>query len=579
MNSSIVTLDISYNPNIKNLPPNLSLPAISTLLISHNEIRQFPKSVMYYKSLVSLDLSANRIESLDSSIENLTNLKILNLSDNLLSDIPESAITSLRINELNLSNNRFFKVPLSLSKQLRSTLRTLEMSFCRIENFPYHIVDLIYLTVLRFAGNKMIGDIPSGVKELHYLEELDCRGNQLGVGTSGEIYDIMETLASCRNLKILLLDGNCIGGKGRSQAEMSFDSTDGFEINLDELNSVKLDFPALTKLSMANQNTSVDNSLYFYFSNSSGSLRHLNLSNCGIENLPKDLFRRFLGLEMLYLDGNKLRELPTLFFNSSAGENWSPRIGLSKLRELHIANNNLEYLPDEIGDLNELELLDFHSNLIREIPSVIWDCPKLQSINGTCNLLERFSPPQVDDMPPTESQIQSPRLGPLINPLSVEVRRSSSLARSATSIRSANTTPIPSIQAPLSSVLQFLYLADNRLTDSLVDALRHMPELLVLNCAFNEITDITTWVKRSQVTPWYQQLRELHLAGNLISQLPVEIVNLRNLRWLFLNANKLSSITGEISKLGKLIGFDVGTQMGSKGEGTGLRYNVTNWVI
>ncbi|KAJ3126495.1 cysteinyl-tRNA synthetase [Nowakowskiella sp. JEL0407] len=541
-------LNLSRNPNIKELPSDLAQTASSLLHLSmsQNELHLFPKSLQFIDTLTNLDLSCNYIRSLENcGLRHIPNLVYLNLQGNRLDHIPGEFLKESQLQELDLSNNRFRTIPPELIKHLQQSLKILNISFCRLEEISENIGSLRELLVLNLAGNKIHGEIPDSFRDLSNLIEFDARGNCF------EQSSVLPALSMCANLKTVLLDGNKLTWGARKPDE--FD-TDGKEfISMSGFNLLKC-------LSLVNQEVEarLDTTLTFYFSHPLEHLTKLALAHCGIEVLPKKMLFKTPKLETLLLDGNNLKELP-YFVEHGEGLD-SSKIGPFHLRVLSVANNNLESLPDDIGDLMELEVLDFHSNQVREIPIDIWTCAKLHTINGTSNLLDKFQPP-VSDMRP-ESRLSS----------------YSDMTGGLDSDEFGNTA-LP----PLSRSLQHLYLADNRFTEALYEALHVLPEIRVLNCAFNEISDITSWVYthsnsgQYESVPWFHNLRELHLAGNYLSSLPGEIEQMENLKWLFLNANRLNSIPGEIAKLTKLVGIDVGSQFGSRGEGTGLRYNITNW--
>lgn len=49
------------------------------------------------------------------------------------------------------------------------------------------------------------------------------------------------------------------------------------------------------------------------------------------------------------------------------------------LKELHIENNHLEYLPVSLGSMPNLEILDCRHNLLKQLPEAICQAQSKQS--------------------------------------------------------------------------------------------------------------------------------------------------------------------------------------------------------
>ena len=123
--------------------------------------------------------------------------------------------------------------------------------------------------------------------------------------------------------------------------------------------------------------------------------------------------------------------------------------------------------------------------------------------------------------------------------------------------KSANMT-----NGPLSG-LRELYLADNRLEDSIFGPLSHIPSLVALNISFNDLSDIGGGLKNAI------NLIELNLSGNQLTTLPDDIGSIRGLKCLYVNGNKLTSLPAELGKIPGLCVLDASSN--------NLKYNITNW--
>ncbi|KAJ3009870.1 cysteinyl-tRNA synthetase [Thoreauomyces humboldtii] len=608
--NDIVSLDLSLNPNVQEIPNDLAQTLESTRLVnmSRNELSRVPKSLEFIHTLTEIDLSHNRIATLaGTGLENLRGLTKLRLTGNLIDHIPsEIPLGCQKLEVLDLSNNRFQSFPMEVCRHLGKSLRSLDLSFCRIkEQIPPEIGDLKNLAVLRMAGNRAYGGLPWQMGDLPELVELDLRGNSFG-NIGGAEAMVMEVLSRCVKLEAILLDANRIRWIGRwadrttdsgsSSPARRMEEEDYYSSDSEDAgttNARTLEYANVKRLSLASQfDPSHTRSMIFRLSNTSGSLAELDLGYSGMEYLPHRFFQRLPGLLKLNLSGNRLRDLPD-FGSSASGE--PGKVGL---RELYISNNFLEYLPDDIGELERLVILEVKGNNLRELPADIWRCRSLRILNISSNRLETFPTPYPEDGPAVSvvggTAATFNRSGGFSFGNSFD-RAGGLPSRSRSRNRphdDGNQNEAPQQQQqqqqqqqlnlpPLSHALEHLYLSDNHLGDDIYMALYHLPNLQTLHASFNEFTDITPWVVAIPLpipmAPWFLKLQELHLSGNLISTLPGEIERIRTLKTLFLNGNKMSTIPGEVGKLKSLVALDLGSQVGGRGEGTGLRYNVSNW--
>ena len=93
---------------------------------------------------------------------------------------------------------------------------------------------------------------------------------------------------------------------------------------------------------------------------------HIDLSNCGLHEIPEQIYELGDAVEMLNLGGNQLSDLPDSIAR------------LTKLRILFFAQNNFRCIPRILGTLSSLYMLSFKSNHIETIhpdalsPSVGW---------------------------------------------------------------------------------------------------------------------------------------------------------------------------------------------------------------
>ncbi|XP_011877818.1 PREDICTED: protein lap1 isoform X2 [Vollenhovia emeryi] len=104
----------------------------------------------------------------------------------------------------------------------------------------------------------------------------------------------------------------------------------------------------------------------------------LQLNHCNLYDVPPDVFIYERTLEKLYLDANRIRDLPRPLFQCH------------ELRVLSLSDNEITTLPPAIASLINLEYLDLSKNSIRELPDNIKECKSLRSIDISVNPFERF---------------------------------------------------------------------------------------------------------------------------------------------------------------------------------------------
>jgi internalin A len=113
---------------------------------------------------------------------------------------------------------------------------------------------------------------------------------------------------------------------------------------------------------------------------------YLDLANLGLTELPPEI-GQLQNLQLLQLDSNSLHTLP-------------PEIGLlQNLYELIVTDNQLITLPPEIGELSHLQFLSLTSNQLTVLPPEIGQLQQLIWLNLNDN--------QLTSLPPEIGQLQN----------------------------------------------------------------------------------------------------------------------------------------------------------------------------
>ena len=78
---------------------------------------------------------------------------------------------------------------------------------------------------------------------------------------------------------------------------------------------------------------------------------------------------------IINMAGNKLEVLPDCSYNCPS------------LEEIHLQDNRLDNLPENLFKLAKLSILDVSNNKLQMVPYVTWSCPSLTEVNLSLNML------------------------------------------------------------------------------------------------------------------------------------------------------------------------------------------------
>lgn len=280
----------------------LALTALTTLLLSHNQLTELPlKSIIHMPRLSLVDLSHNAFETIPSEFGSLTALKSLQLDHNKLTSLFE--LTKLKSLERLSAENNQLRCVSSFYFSFFPTLSHPSLLLSRSHSFIRQIPKTLglhlttNLTSLNLSNNRLesVPLMPPSVSELL------LHGNQLQLGS-------FESLITCANSLRRLSVGN-------------------------------------------NQLTSFPVPLF-----SQTNLEHLFIENNLIEEItlsplsPTVGIHKMVSLKQLDLSRNKLRSVPV-----GLGQ-------LTQLERLHLNNNALQSLPSDLSGLTKLTYLDCEDN-------------------------------------------------------------------------------------------------------------------------------------------------------------------------------------------------------------------------
>ncbi|KAH8922757.1 L domain-like protein [Atractiella rhizophila] len=461
-------------------------------------------------NLHELNLSQNGMKRIPQGIKFATGLTRLDVSNNNLSELDHVQLYELKeLRTLKLHNNNLRDLPKYFVRL--EGLKFINLSNNRFETFPPVLCEMINLVELDISFNE-IGSIPDEIGNLQNLERLTILSNRL---TS-----IPASFAKLEKLEVLDCRRNSI-------ANVSFlsnlPSLRKVQIEHNPITSFDIHLPSLRELSACRIST-----INFSLASKAENLTQLNLSWSKMGGLHPELFEMTPALETLVLDYNNLKSLP-----DSVNR-------LSKLVHLSFKSNQVETVPKTIYTLPRLQCLDASTNKIESLPNEVWLCPMLKTILLSSNRLHEWPltpmAPILDPKDETKSKPRNPNKPP-----------------------SSGNQRVP---MPLSLVLRKLSLADNHFTETDLP-LHLLPELVVLNLSFNELSELPSLGRLTK-------LQELYLSGNKLKSLPREdIEKLENLIVLHVNGNQLHDLPAELGKIKGLSVLDAGNNE--------LRYNIANW--
>uniref|UniRef100_A0A8C9XG39 protein-serine/threonine phosphatase n=1 Tax=Sander lucioperca TaxID=283035 RepID=A0A8C9XG39_SANLU len=450
---------------------------INSVDLSCCSLEQLPPNLFYSHDLTHLNLKHNFLPA-DQRLQQLqrfSRLRSLNLSNNHLGQFPLAICDIPMLTEVNLSCNYLTCVPSSVGAM--NNLQTFLLDGNSLDELPNELGSLQRLSYLGLSFNQF-NHVPQVLEQLASMEKLCMAGNNLET----------LTLQNFRLLRVKHID-----------------------LRLNKISSMVPDEPDLlrhvTQLDVRdNRLTDLDASVF----------PRLEVLHCERNHIVSLKSKGCL-LKGIYASNNELRQLDV-----------SPVP--SNLTYMDISRNHMESLPDWLCEAKKLEVLDMSHNLITELPARLLCSNSLRKLSAGHNQLQKL-PERVER--------------PLLEVLDVQhnqlVELPSNLFLKSDSLRSLNASanklehlPPSSLSEESNSILQELYLTNNRLTDKCVPLLTGHTHLRVLHMAYNHLQTFPA-SKMAKL----EELEEVDLSGNMLKTVPTTIMNCRRMHTLIAHSNAI----------------------------------------
>ncbi|XP_037026425.1 chaoptin isoform X1 [Bradysia coprophila] len=521
--------------------------SLLSLKISHGLTgAALPADAMrHLTSLQELDLSNNQLKTMtDTSFHFMKNLRHLELQDNRIEQVLKGTFQGdihSKLQTISLSFNHLRQILQHTFVDLEN-LQQLELDDNRIEHLERRaFMNLDQLRHLNLRGNKLNTIADEAFQNLPELEVLDLAYNKL-TNFDFDYFDQVGTLSSLRvnmshNTIVELADNNT--GYGLSRGEHDSNSCHAGSISHSNVKVLDLSHNNISKIypgffrpaeiSLTHLNLG-HNSLMNATRDIFGNMPHLqilDLSHNLIDEIDYNCFRATKSLQLLDVSHNLLRELPQKLFQNVVG-----------IRVVDVSYNFLRFLPENIFAGDGLESLDLSHNLLMKIPAVSFSnlaalsiCKLDLSHNSissihTLDLSNKFRAMSSLDL--SNNQLlriddaafaSLPRLADLdlSNNSELKVMDKAFVGLQGSLIKlglnNVSLTEIPDLPLPL---LRVLRVAENELPTVSQELAHNMSSLRVLDLSDNDLTNVPVLMQL------LKNLRSLSLAGNSITMLTNE---------------------------------------------------------
>ncbi|MEH2151032.1 COR domain-containing protein [Nostoc sp.] len=208
--TNLEILDLRYN-QLSSLPEEIGkLTNLETLYLRNNQLSSLPPEIVQLSNLQSLYLSTNQLSSLPPEIVQLSNLQNLYLHNNQLSSLPPEIGQLTNLQTIDLYNNQLSSLPPEIGQL--TNLQTLDLSDNQLSSLPPEIVQLSNLQSLNLDRNQL-SSLPLKIVQLSNLQSLYLSTNQLS--------SLPPEIVQLSNLQSLNLYSNQLSSLPREIRQLS----------------------------------------------------------------------------------------------------------------------------------------------------------------------------------------------------------------------------------------------------------------------------------------------------------------------------------------------------------------------
>jgi Leucine-rich repeat (LRR) protein len=334
------------------------------------------------------------IDQMVEAFSQITNLKSLDIGHNHLTSLPLSIGNLQTLESLYLDMNRLTSLPESIGN-LRS-LKILDLDENQLTNLPETIGNLQNLEDLRVAHNKLT-TLPDTIGNLRSLDTLYLEGNRETLESLPPSFSQLrlqnEPLNDMTQIRQLISRHTSDTISGDMSAEQ-VEVSDMLETTY----GIRLNDKTVN-LKEKLQGVPMDgiNAMFDVFS-IMPNLTVLDMGENNLQGLPESI-GNLQSLERFDLQENQLTSLPQTIGN------------LQSLEYIDLDFNNLTRLPESIGKLQSLKYMYLNNNQLTSLPQTIGDLQSLRDLyidnNPLTSLPPSFLELRLDNKPLDESTIRS----------------------------------------------------------------------------------------------------------------------------------------------------------------------------
>ncbi|CAO2037202.1 unnamed protein product [Urochloa humidicola] len=356
------------------------------------------KQIINLRNLVHLDLGGNRLNGkIPDSIGELKRMEELHLNHNNMSgELPSTLANCTNLITIDLKGNNFSGELHQVNFFNLRNLKTLDLLYNNfIGTIPESIYSCSKLVALWLSNNNFYGQLSPRIGDLKYLVFLSLVSNNF---TS--ITNTLQILKNCKNLTSLL-----IGTNFKGEAMPEDETIDGFQ-NLQVLSISDCSLSGKIPLWLSKlKNLQV---LFLHTNQLTGpipawikSLKSLFYLDISSNKLTGEIPTALMEMPMLTTEKTATHLDPRVFelpIYKNPSLQYRRTSALPKLLKLGY-NNFTGVIPQEIGQLKSLSVLNFSSNsLSGEIPLQLCNLTNLQVLDLSSNHLTGAIPSALSNL-------------------------------------------------------------------------------------------------------------------------------------------------------------------------------------